>query len=129
MNDKEMYSKLYDIFMENSRKMSDDTYIFNKEILLAGYGTAPDEIDVSRLLEIDINDLRYDAYVVATLAPPYIKETSATTKEEIIRELWDSRQMCHRYARFINNPYFKTKIRPIQTFLFCCKRCDIQSQI
>ncbi len=111
-----VYETVYDTICENM-SAAGQTFPYNKETFLADIETSPQEIDISRFLDLS-NDKFFQAlFVTAFRRLPDQKtekrwmEKSSEPKEvfqkQFLRLLDRSSVVAINHIRLVNNPYFK----------------------
>ena len=110
------YETVYDTICENMTAAG-KVFPYNRETFMADIGTSPQEIDVSRFLELP-NEQFFQALYVATFRRlPDQKtekqwmgkcsEPKENYQKQLLRLLDRSSVVAINHIRFVNNPYFK----------------------
>ncbi len=113
-----VYGRLYDIVQHNM-EAAGETFPYEKETLLCETGAPPQEIDVSRYLELP-NPIFMQAVHAAALKRLPDERTTAFWKqrygesreqfqEEVLRSVASSSVVAINQIRLIRNPYFEQK--------------------
>lgn len=118
MNKQEVYSRLYDAVQKNM-ETAGEKFPYEKETFLCETGAHPQEVDVSRYLELS-NPVFMQAVHVAALKRLPEEKTEAFWRqrygegrehfqEEVLRSIAGSTVVAINHIRLLNNPYFQQR--------------------